>query len=119
MFVAFEDMAGMQLPRVILVLEPDVLVRTTVAEYLRACGYRVIEGIAATDVGAVLNQGHRLDVILADVNLAGDVNGFTLAKNIRQTHPMVDVILTAGVTGTVASCKELCDEGPIPKPYHP
>ena len=28
----------------ILVVEPDILVRTTIAEYLRDCGYTVLEG---------------------------------------------------------------------------
>jgi len=34
----------------VLVLEPDGLVRTPLAEYLRKCGYEVIDGAAANDV---------------------------------------------------------------------
>ena len=30
-----------------MVVEPDVLVRMTVADYLRECGYRVVEAITA------------------------------------------------------------------------
>jgi DNA-binding response OmpR family regulator len=109
----------MDTKRTIMVLEPDVLIRMTVADYLRECGYAVIEGIAASDVGKVLGSGRSLDVVLADVQLAGDVDGFSLARRIRQTHASVDVILTSGITGAANKSREVCEDGPIGKPYHP
>ncbi len=51
--------------RTVMVVEPDVLVRTAVADYLRDCGYTVIEGIAASDVWKVLESGNPLHVVLA------------------------------------------------------
>ena len=42
--------------RTVMVVEPDVLVRMTVADYLRDCGYIVIEGVAAGDVWKVLDK---------------------------------------------------------------
>jgi DNA-binding response OmpR family regulator len=102
-----------------MVVEPDVLVRMDVADYLRECGYRVIEGIAAADVWAVLQGGGRIDVLLSDVNLAGDGDGFTLATRIRQTYSNVDVILTSGISGAADMARNLCEDGPIRKPYHP
>ena len=87
-----------------------------VAEYLRDCGYTVIEATAAKDVWTVLDSGHRLDVVVAEV---GAVDGFSLAKRVRQTHPDIDVILTSGITGTAHESHELCKEGPIKQPYEP
>src|ERR1700688_4472238 len=52
--------------RVVMVVEPDVLARMVVADYLRECGYKVIEGVAAADVWAVLQSGGHMDVLLAD-----------------------------------------------------
>jgi hypothetical protein len=40
----------------ILVVEPDILVRTIIAEYLRNCGYKVLEGATAQDVITVLGS---------------------------------------------------------------
>ena len=52
----------------------------------------------ADDVLAVLEAGRRIDVILTEVQLAGSVDGFELARQIRENHPDIDVILTSGVT---------------------
>jgi CheY-like chemotaxis protein len=103
----------------ILVVEPDVLVRTTIAQYLRECGHKVIEGTAAEDALKALETPTRVDVVFSEVQLPGEIDGFTLASQVRQTHPDIDVILTATVTGAVEKSKELCDEGPLGKPYHP
>jgi DNA-binding response OmpR family regulator len=102
--------------KVVMIVEPEVLVRMVVAEYLRDCGYTVIEATAAKDVWTVLDSGHRLDVVVAEV---GAVDGFSLAKRVRQTHPDIDVILTSGIAGTAHESHELCKEGPIKQPYEP
>jgi DNA-binding response OmpR family regulator len=102
--------------KVVMIVEPEVLVRMVVAEYLRDCGYTVIEATAAKDVWTVLDSGHRLDVVVAEV---GAVDGFSLAKRVRQTHPNIDVILISGIAGAAHESHELCKEGPIKQPYEP
>jgi DNA-binding response OmpR family regulator len=103
--------------KTIMMLEPDVLIRMVIAEHLRDCGYRVIEGVSAQDAWAVLESGRRIEILLADVKLAGDEDGFSLARRIRQTHPDIDVILTSGIAGAAQESSDLCEEGPIKKPY--
>jgi len=103
----------------ILVVEPDILVRTIIAEYLRNCGYKVLEGATAQDVITVLGSELKIDVVFAEVQLSGDVDGFVVAQWVRQNHPQVDVILTSGVTRAAQKAGDLCDEGPLEKPYHP
>jgi DNA-binding response OmpR family regulator len=105
--------------KTVLVVEPDVLVRMVIADYLRDCGYRVIEGVGAKDVWAVLETAKPIDVMLIDVKLEGAEDGFAVASRIRETHRDIDVILTSGVSGAVQQCHELCEEGPIKKPYQP
>src|ERR1700730_9036815 len=90
-----------------------------IADYLRDCGYKVIEGVSADDVLAVLRAGRKIDVILAEVQLSGVTDGFELARSIRENHPDIDVILTSGVAKAAAKAGELCDDGPLEKPYHP
>jgi DNA-binding response OmpR family regulator len=79
----------------------------------------VIEGVAAQDVWTVLESGRRIDVVLADVKLAGDEDGFSLSRRIRQTRSDIDVILTSGISGAAQESHDLCEEGPIKKPYEP
>jgi DNA-binding response OmpR family regulator len=102
-----------------LVLEPEILIRMVVAQYLRECGYTVIEGVQAADFRILVESGREPHIVLSDVNLSGDVNGFELSHAIRQTHPHIDVILTSGVVGAAEQSHELCEDGPIRKPYHP
>lgn len=99
----------------IMVLEADVLLRMALSEYLRDCGYRVIEGVKADDVWAVIGAGVKLDVVFAAVQPAG----FALASKLRQTHPGTDVILNSGVADAVEKSSALCDRGPVKGPYQP
>lgn len=99
----------------VMVLEPDVLLRMALSEYLRDCGYRVIEGVKAEDVWAVIKAGVILDVVFARVQPAG----FALASKLRQTHPGTDVILNSGVTDAVEKSSGLCGRGPVKSPYRP
>lgn len=105
--------------KIIMLVEPEVLVRMVVAEYLRDCGYQVIEGVAAQDVWSVLHTGRPVHVVMSDVRLAGDADGFSLARGIRRSHPDIEVILTSSVADSAEQSKELCEEGPIKKPYNP
>jgi CheY-like chemotaxis protein len=103
----------------IFVVDPDILVRMVIADYLRDCGYKVVEGVNADDALAVLEAGRKIDVILTEVKLAGSIDGFELARQIRENHPDIDVILTSGVTKAADKASDLCDDGPLEKPYHP
>ena len=102
---------------VVMVIEPEVLIRMTIAEFLRDCGYRVIEGVVAEDVWTVIASGAPLELVFLEVQLAGGTDGFALARRLRQIHPEIDVILTSGVAGAAEKAKDLCEEGPMKKPY--
>jgi DNA-binding response OmpR family regulator len=102
---------------IVMVLESDVIVRTEIAEFLRECGYKVIEGITAKDLWIIIDAKVQLDVVFSDVNLPGETDGFTLARRIRQNYPDIDVILTSSVDSAAEKSKDLCEEGPLKKPY--
>jgi DNA-binding response OmpR family regulator len=106
-------------PSTILIVEPDILVRMVIASYLRDCGYKVLEAVTAADVMAVLGSGHKIDVVFSEVRLRGRVDGFGLAHWVREHHPGVDVILTSGAARAADKAKDLCDDGPLEKPYEP
>jgi len=101
------------------VVEPDILVRMVIASYLRDCGYTVFEGVSAADVIAVLGSGKKIDVVLAEVQLCGEMDGFGLARCVREQYPDVDVILTSGARRAADKASDLCEDGPLEKPYHP
>jgi CheY-like chemotaxis protein len=104
----------------ILIVEDEILVRFDVADYLRSCGYQVIEAASASEALAFLQSGNRVDLVFSDVQLPGSMDGFALARWVRTHQPEIKVILTSGVARSTEIAGELCDEGPLEtKPYNP
>jgi len=102
-----------------MVVEPDVIVRSEIAEFLRDCGYKVIEGVTASDVWAIINAKVPLIVVFSEVHLPSDADGFTLASRLRQTHSDVDVMLCTGVSGAAEKVEDWCEDGPVKSPTEP
>ncbi len=102
----------------VLIVEADILVRNPLADYLRECGYRVLEASDTTEARRILGDGPRsVDAVLADVEAAGE-NGFSFALWVRANHPGTDVILAGSVARATEKAGELCQEGPaLTRPY--
>jgi DNA-binding response OmpR family regulator len=70
----------------ILIVELDLLVRTPLAEYLRECGYLVLEASSAGDARTLLeDSARRVDIVLAEVK-SGDAAGFEHPAKINSKH---------------------------------
>jgi DNA-binding response OmpR family regulator len=104
----------------LLFVEPDVLVRAPVAEYLRECGYRVIEANSIEAAQEILSTADsRVDVVFAEVSHLGTAEGFAFAKTIRDRYPGIDVILTSSISHCASKAGDLCEEeAMLGKPYH-
>jgi len=101
----------------ILVAEDDVLVRIAIAEYLRACGFRVIEASGGLEAKTVLQHGPEIHVLFADARLAGDDNSFALAQWTRRYRPKISVILNANLPKKSEAAAHLCARNqPNPPP---
>jgi CheY-like chemotaxis protein len=104
----------------VLVVEDEVLLRLVIAEYLRDCGYKVIEAADADEALQVLQQSQlTVDVLFSDVEMPGSLDGFGLSQWARSNRPDIDVILTGSVPRAVSAAADLCEDGTIPKPYEP
>src|SRR5215472_14697497 len=102
----------------ILVVEDEVLVRMPISQYLRDCRYRVIEAANAQEAVTVLSHEETfVDVVFTDIEMPGALDGFGLAKWVREHRPGVEVILAGTLPSTVRQAEELCEEGLLPKPY--
>jgi CheY-like chemotaxis protein len=105
----------------VLVVEDEVLIRLVIAEYLRDCGYRVVEAVHADEALLVLRKSERvIDVVFTDIEMPGSMDGFALAQWVRSNRPGIDVVLTGSVTRAVQAASDLCDQQDhVPKPYDP
>ena len=106
------------LQETILLVEDEVLVRMPIAQYLRDCGYKVVEAVNADEAMTVLMHKETVvDIVFSDIEMPGAIDGFGLAKWIREHRAGLDVLLAGTVPRAVDNAKELCEEGPVPKPY--
>jgi two-component system, response regulator PdtaR len=83
-------------PRVVLVVEDEVIVRMTAADELRARGFDVIEAYNADEAITLLKTQTPIALLFTDVQLPGSVDGLALARLVRETHPDMKIIITTG-----------------------
>lgn len=89
-----------------------------IAEYLRTCGFKVIEAVNAGEA-VLLGEGMRVDIVLGSVATQA-ADGFALSRWIRE-HRRGLLVILAGTPGrSVEAAAELCDTGPLlSRPYDP
>lgn len=102
----------------VMVVEPNVLIRMTISDYLRACGYKIIEATGSREALKILEAGIRIHAVFAETKLEGAMSGFDLAQHIRANYPGVEVLLASSVSMAAKKAGDLCDDGPVQKPYH-
>jgi CheY-like chemotaxis protein len=102
----------------ILLVDSDILVRHPLAEYLRECGYHVLEAGSALEARKFIAESEAsIDAVLADVG-GPDEDGFALASWIRADHPHIEIALAGTVDKAAQKAGDLCREGPaLAKPY--
>ena len=103
----------------LLFVDADVVVRSAIAAYLRECGYAVIEAASTDEATAILARPDLdIDIVVADVDTPGSVDGFGLARWAAEHRPGVHVTLSATVQRAAKLASELCKEGPhLRTPY--
>lgn len=105
----------------ILVVDDEVIIRTAISEYLRDCGYKVIEAASVDEAVLVLKQAEiTVHIVLSDVEMPGARDGFALAQWVREHRPTLQVILAGSAARATKAAGDLCNSGPmLAKPYDP
>ena len=104
----------------ILLVEDDVSIRMPIAQYLRNCGYTVIEAVNANEaMTMLLDVETDIDVVFSDIDMPTIMDGLGLSKWVHEKRPGLDVILARAVPRALNAAKELCDDGALPNPHEP
>lgn len=105
-------------PKTVLVVDDVPLVKTLVSEYLRECGFEVLEAATGEEAVSTLEAGLRVDIVFSDIELGGPLDGYALARWVHDQRPGVRTVLgTGGEMGRKAV--DICYEGAIiRKPYN-
>jgi CheY-like chemotaxis protein len=105
----------------ILIVDDEVLVRAAIADYLRSCGYKVLEAAHAEEALALLGaEPVRVNIVLSAVALRSGMDGFGLLRWIREHRSDIEIILAGTPARAASAAGELCDSGPmLARPYDP
>ena len=105
----------------VLVIDGDILSRHAIADYLRRCGYIVVEAVSTDEAMAALSEPIlSIDVIMCDVQAIGTQSAFQFANWVKQNHPALAVKLAGDLASVATTAAELCEGGPhLARPYEP
>jgi DNA-binding NtrC family response regulator len=104
------------IPREVLVVEDEPLIRMVAADALADCGIMAWEAADAGEALHVLSEHPAIGLVFTDVNMPGQMSGLDLAHEVNARRPDVELIVTSGAV-TLAD-EELPDSGTfLPKPY--
>ena len=101
----------------VLVVEDEMMVRMPIAEYLRDCGYNVVEAGDAKEAIAAMDCDEPVSLVFSDVRMPGKMDGFALAEWFRFHYPTVPVLLTSGYGGRTVPAATIPGVRFIEKPY--
>jgi CheY-like chemotaxis protein len=83
----------------VLVVEDETMVRMPIAEFLRDCGYNVLEAGDASEAIAAMDAEESVSLVFSDIRMPGKMDGFGLAEWFQSHYPSVPVLLTSGYNG--------------------
>jgi signal transduction histidine kinase/FixJ family two-component response regulator len=84
----------------ILVVDDNDRLRRTVVTQLGTLGYQVIEADSGITALAILEQSVRhIDLLLTDIIMPGNIDGYQLAERAFDRRPGIRVLLTSGFPG--------------------
>ena len=103
----------------ILVVEDNTSLRKTVARQLTGVGYQTIEAPEAESAMKVLRSGRRIDLLLTDIVMPGEMDGVDLAEAAIALRPNLRVVLTSGFPEARSRRGETVEVGfpMLKKPY--
>ncbi len=103
----------------VLIVEDEVLSRLAMADYLRECGFQVIEAASGAEAQQLILAGVRVDLVFSDITMPGGVDGIDLALWLMVHAESAKVILTSGLPDALAKAQTACNQvlAFVPKPY--
>jgi CheY-like chemotaxis protein len=88
-----------------------------VNDMLDQLGYSVTRVDGAAAALSVLASDVEPDLMFSDIMMPGGINGVDLAKEVKQRHPTLPILLTSGYADMLKSAATAQGVEILPKPY--
>lgn len=82
--------------QVVLIVEDNDRVRRLSMVRIRDLGYHPLEACNAEEALELLQDLGQVDLLFTDLVMAGSLNGYELAKVVRERYPDTSILLTSG-----------------------
>ena len=100
----------------ILIVEDEFLIRATLVEVLEDEGYEVVAAESGEEALDLLRADGGVALMMTDMNLAGQMDGVTLAAAARGVHSSLPVVFMTGRPDRVPVLND-ATEAMVSKPY--
>lgn len=99
----------------ILVVEDNELVAATLEDMLQNGGAETKWVDSAEDAQSCLKESADFDILLSDINIRGGLNGFELARWVRDAYPKIQIGMMSGYGPAM---EQSSDVPILPKPFN-
>src|SRR5580658_3956708 len=83
-------------PRAVLVVEDEMLLRMRAVDMVEDAGFNPIEAINADDALAILESRSDIELLFTDIQMPGSIDGLKLAYAVHERWPLIKIILVSG-----------------------
>jgi len=80
----------------ILVVDDEVLIRLAIVEELRSEGLMAVEAASGDEAILILKTANTIGLVITDVHMPGNMDGYALVAWLRQEMPHIKVIMMSG-----------------------
>jgi len=104
----------------ILVVEDELVLREMARDFLKDCGYRILEANSGREALQVWGKYRaEIDLLLTDMKMPEGISGMELAEKMVAEQPALRVIFTSGYSDDIVSPESLERNNArfLPKPY--
>ena len=84
------------LPRVVLVVEDEMLLRMRAVGMVEDAGYTSVEAVDADEAVAILESRSDVALMFTDIQMPGSMDGLKLAHTVHERWPPIKIILVSG-----------------------
>jgi two-component system, response regulator PdtaR len=91
-----DRLAGNADPKVILVVEDEILIRLGLVDDLILARFRVLQASDADEALRILRTSEAVDLLLTDVWMPGSMDGLQLAVVARAMRPQLRIAILSG-----------------------
>ena len=86
---------GPSVPRAILIVEDDQLLKFLTVDIVEGAGFVALEASSADEAVAILESRSDIVLLLTDINMPGSMDGLKLAHAVRNRWPPIKIIVVS------------------------